>query len=62
MRMSVGLRECGARSNPYIAKVLEKRRKKWLGRKTWPFFETMRTNSDFSRYSYRNDFRKEGTR
>ena len=27
MRMSVGLRECGARSNPYIAKVLEKCRK-----------------------------------
>ena len=52
-------RECEC---PYIAEVLEKRRKKWLGQKDLAaFFETMRTNSAFSRYTYRHDFRKEGT-
>ena len=57
MRMSVGLRECGARSNPYIAKVLEKCRKSGWVKKTWPLFDimilrpkaaTMLQNQDFA--------------
>ena len=38
MRMSVELRECEARSNPYIAEVIEKRRKEWPGQKDLAFF------------------------
>ena len=57
MRMSVGLRECGARSNPYIAKVLKKRKKSGWVKKTWPLFDimilrpkaaTMLQNQDFA--------------
>ena len=57
MRMSVGLQECGARSNPYIAKVLEKCRKSGWVKKTWPLFDimilrpkaaTMLQNQDFA--------------
>lgn len=65
MRMSVGLRECEARSTEQSVYRggFRKAQKKWLGQKDLAaFFGTMRTNNVFLRYTYGDDMRKEGTR